>query len=577
MAYNNNYRKGYHTNSSNGVAEDFYNPYAFVGLHNLVWHLNDEELQELSMIQDAPVRDGYSGKIKVDFKALTPFCVKGADGNGVNTDGHYFVPGTSLKGMIRSVFEIMTYSNIRNGIANNRYSMRNLNSPDYELKKNNPQLSGFLVQINGDLFVQECYSMPYRYFDKKDHEDIASFAKFKSGKSSRDLEQAKSVEEKYSVLKTPFLDLEEGAMGMWFFSGFMQNKKHEFLFEIPEFDMTEMIPLQGTEYEDFIFIHEKENENASWKFWKRRLKNYSSVQQIAEDGYRGIVPCFFRINQQGTAVRDLGFSYLYRQPYPKRIHDFLPEQLRGQGIDLAQAVFGYVNGSDALRGRVQVGNAFIECAKPISEQTFVLGGPKPSFFPFYLEQNNPDKMANYFSENTIISGYKRFLLRDQAEEGKKNKSKVTSSFYPLAAGTEFSTVITFHNLHDYELGALLAAITFCRQNDRCYHSLGYAKPFGYGKMQVKSCEMSLERDGLDEGGLIDAFFDKLCKTCQRSKKDWDSDMSYLFLIASGKYNPTKPIRYPKMKDAQSGQTANEFVEINKAKLEMSNFSPKNRQ
>ena len=37
-----------------------------------------------------------------------------------------------------------------------------------------------------------------------------------------------------------------------------------------------------------------------------------------------------------------------------------------------------------------------------------------------------------------------------------------------------------HNLKDYELGALLAAITFCNKYEKCYHSLGYAKPFGYG-------------------------------------------------------------------------------------------------
>ena len=181
MAYyqNNKRSQGAPKKQGNDVNKDFYNPYSFVGLSNRVCHLNSDETKELSLVQDVPLKDGLSGKIIVRFKALAPFCIRSAEGRNANVDGHYFVPGTTIKGMLRNVFEVLTYSNIRNMIANNRYSMRDLNSDYYELKKNNPQKSGFLVQINGNFFIQECDSTPLRYFDKQNHDDIQSYASFR--------------------------------------------------------------------------------------------------------------------------------------------------------------------------------------------------------------------------------------------------------------------------------------------------------------------------------------------------------------------------------------------------------------
>lgn len=569
MSNQNNFRK-----SQSGVNKDFYNPYAFVGLHNWFWNLSNEELSELSMVHDAPIKDGLSGKINVEFRALTPFCVKGSNNTNVNINGKYFVPGTSLKGMIRSVFEIMTYSNIRNGIANDRYSMRDLNkNSKYELK-NGKQKSGFLVLLNGKLFIQECINESYKYMGKNSGDTIETLADFKTGENIFKLKEAKDVESKYSKLSKRIIEWEDGTFSMWFFSGFMQNKKHEFLFDIPNFNKKDLLPLEELEYNDFIFVHEKENRNKSWIFWKKILKNYSSISEIATDGYSGIVPCFFRTKNDGKSVLDLGFSYLYRQPYPHTIHDLLPEKLKVDGVDLAQAVFGFVDSNNALRGRVQFGNAFVECPKQISEQTFIMGSPKPSFSPFYLEQNVSGGWLNYFSKGAVIGGYKRFLLRDSAVNGDVEKRKTTSSFFPLSADTEFSTIIRFHNLHHYELGALLAAITFCGKSDRCFHSLGYAKPFGYGKIQVVDCKTLLDTEEANNDSLIQSFFDRLYLTYGLTRNEWEKDMSDLFFIAGGIYNPKKQIRYPKMQDSQKGQYTNEFAEIKKAKFGMQDFSPK---
>lgn len=535
---------------------NFYNPYSFVPANNEVYLLSKDETDILENAHDVPFEKGLSGKIKIDFETMTPICVRGTDGENAKVNGEYFIPGTSIKGMVRSVFEIITKSNLRNGIANSRYSMRDLRSNDYELKATNkPQKSGFLVQLNGLFYVMECFSEPWKY------EEIEKIEKISN------LKYCRSVSEKYKKLKSHIVEYSDGTFSMWLFSGFMNNKEHEFWFEIPTpFDEQELFPLEDDEFKDFRFIHEIENDNASWKFWKKKLKNYNSIEAIIKDKYAGIVPCFFRtFEKQGhICVKDLGFSFLYRQPYPKKIHDFLPKSHATEGIDLAQSVFGYVKKGKALKGRVQFGNAFIQNPHFESEQTFILGSPKPSFYPFYIEQQKDEKLKTYFSSGARLSGYKRFLVRQESEVGNVPKSKVTTSFRPLSAGIKFSTFVYFHNLRDYELGALLAAITFCIKQNQCFHSLGYAKPYGYGILKITDVKF-VECENMNMELLYNTFVDKICEKCNyKDENTYLNTMKELFAIASGHNDNNKHIRYPSMQKK-------EFNQIKNLKLSMKDF------
>lgn len=530
------------------LVKNFYNPYAFVPFTDQVYELTEEEQKELEFIQDVPVDGSLSGRIRVDFESVTPFCVKASGNSFLTINGQYVVPGSSIKGMVRSVFEILTYANARNGIDNSRYSMRDLRSSDYKLKttEDAPE-SGFLIKLNGKYYIQPCESRKMSYEDIERETHVEG------------LKKGKTVSDKYRIVKP----ITPNGRGMWFFSSFMNNKKHEYLFNIPKFSKEKMIPIKDSEWHDFLFIHENENDNKNWKYWRGLLKNYSDVLSINP---KGIAPCFFRRKKEENEVKDLGFSYLYRQPYEKAIHEFLPSgHQKADGIDLAQAVFGYVNRNKALKGRVQFGNSLIASATPLSTQVFVLGSPKPTYYPFYLMQDNAQngKLNTYFS-NSILSGTKRYLLHQNAKQNTEMSNNVNTAFVPLDRGTIFTTYISFHNLHDYELGALLAAITFC-QDKNCHHSLGYAKPFGYGRIKVNDCVLE-ECIKTDISELISTFIAKLSMRCGISKENWEKSVNSLFAIAKGNYSE-KEIRYPEM-------PKKEFESIKNKKCSLSDFSPK---
>lgn len=540
------------------IEKNFYNPYTFIPLNENILTYDRKDVEHLmNYSHDIPLsKDTVSGVVEFTMKAESPFCIKTDDGESLNIDGKYFIPGTTIKGMIRNVFEIITLSNIKNSIANSRYSMRDLRSPDYKLKSNNKeQRSGFLIQINHEFYIVECSNHVNSYKNIKDFTDV-------------DISKKTTVQGKYSNLEDDYI-FENDGLRMWFFSGFMNNKKHEFLFDIPK-DITKEIffPIKEAEYEDFIFIHEKENENENWKFWKSKLKNYSSIQQIIDDEFKGIVPCFFRLKQKEGkwVVKDLGFSFLYRQPYDKSIHDCLPENLKtNNNLDMTQLVFGYSNSKSNLKGRIAFSNSFLENVEIDQAQTFVMGKPKPTYYPFYLKQDRQGKLNTYFYSNATIAGWKRNLIHDQPNRGvNRGRPRIETSFKPVKAGASFKCKLRFHNLREYELGALLSAITFHNSKD-CFHLLGYAKPFGYGKFKVTNINLNVLHEKPSDLNYYLSKFENEIKA-NNMYDEWNNTLSILKKISKGNYEINKEIRYPDLNNR-------EFEEIKNFKYRLNDFNP----
>lgn len=134
---------------------------------------------------------------------------------------------------------------------------------------------------------------------------------------------------------------------------------------------------------------------------------------------------------------------------------------------------------------------------------------------------------------------------------KKQERGCESSFIALKAGASFKTIIYIHNLRPYELGALLAALTFCNHKE-CYHSLGYAKPFGYGKMKLTDIKLTLENNDnnghtLKLDSLINDFRRKIAENTLISVNEYDKYIEPLIRIAAGKYKE-RIIRYPELKE-----------------------------
>ena len=603
--YNNNFRQ--QNNSSKGYKQqnkkigDFYNPYGFVPLSEKVFTMTDKEKEMLQYCHDIPFKESMNGFFDVTFEAVTPFCiasrkekenftcyfVKKHNGEEVEEPRQvphdvgkcpkigteFYVPGASIKGMIQNVFRIISFGKIGEYAEDNRYSLRDLRaeSEDYDLNKENPD-SGFLVKLNNDYFILPCNNRKMTYEEiahKTSNQRLISFLK----------DTKATLENKYNAINRYYFSENQNHY-MWFFSGYMSGnpgKLHEHLFELQQnqFKEDNLIPISEKTWEEFTFIHQVENENKSWSFWREKLENYRTFKLLADDGIKGIVPVFFRKEENG--VKDFGFSRLYRQPYRKSIHQCLPDNhKRREEIDLAQAVFGYSNKEGSLKGRVRFSHATCKNTKGTVEElepVFITpGSPKPSFYPFYLKQKDGEQLKTYGTEGAQIQGWKRFLLHQKEKPSEKfTNPKIQSAFKPLSAGTTFTCRISYHNLRPFELGALIQAVDLLGEED-VFHSIGYAKPFGYGKIKVQQIDLNEDQDN-----TRNIFEETLKKKAGIEIVDDDNMynpvIAQLLFLASNDYNQNKTNRYPYMGDKSKG-IKNEFKIIKEENKNLNNFNPR---
>lgn len=218
-------------------------------------------------------------------------------------------------------------------------------------------------------------------------------------------------------------------------------------------------------------------------------------------------PVFYQV-EDGELVF-FGHPMMFRLPYRLSPYDFVPSRLRvEEPIDIAEAIFGYVrrdkqrSGEQALAGRIFVSDATLAAGQsnvlyddPITPQ--ILGSPKPTTFQHYLVQQSADKrqLKHYASkpgQETVIRGHKLYWHKGEigldaireSDQAKINRApKQYTQFRPVKPHTKFEFTIRFENLSQVELGALLWVLRIAA--DENYRlKLGMGKPLGMGAVKL---------------------------------------------------------------------------------------------
>lgn len=257
------------------------------------------------------------------------------------------------------------------------------------------------------------------------------------------------------------------------------GKHHEFIFPCPSVG----VPLIVSDkvVEAFRTIHANSDD---WtKLWADQLLIR-----------RQRIPVFFCKDDNGN-VTSIGLASMYKFPYEKSVWDAVPDDYRKEEPDLAECMFGYSHESNgifsALKGRVHVGHFFVDGDKDdVAEpHRLILGTPHPSYYPLYVQGgkkwDDEAVMVNGRKYYPVRSGSDTASLPDQDSLLARDRKLVGSAIAicPLSDGTVFKGQIRFFNLKPFELGALVSALTLFNTKGR-YHSLGMGKPLGYGKISV---------------------------------------------------------------------------------------------
>jgi len=459
-------------------------PFNFVPLNKDVYipDWNDK------ITQDIPFKEGEDGTIILKMKNLTPIFIRnGHAQGGVDDDfsAHilqngvkkYYIPATSIKGMIRAVMEVLTFSKM-NMYDDDFFGYREFNTKIPTGKKYHRSMEGekcgWLSKIGDDYIIKPCgdpeiieigdVKKKFRFYKKTD-KAIDKYEAFKQ----------------YAGAKYPLFNGKHLVC-----TGYMNNKEHEYLFA--EGSNSEKLILSKSVKEAFISIYKP---SSYYEYLINSLKD--------KDGDE--LPVFYHTDN--GEVTSLGLTRMYRYPYSKRVSDGINQTLKDTegrskeyGMDMVQCIFGTIKEKDALKGRVQFGNAFTDAIIP-DEQLIackgVLGSPLASYYPFYVRQNG-NTYSTYDDSKIEIAGRKRYRIHKNnyitnLPAGNGNE-KTLSSLKLLPAGSTFDVQIRVHNMLPIEIGALLSAITF-HNTQGVYHNLGMAKSYGYGKMEIDMNDLGL--------------------------------------------------------------------------------------
>lgn len=221
-------------------------------------------------------------------------------------------------------------------------------------------------------------------------------------------------------------------------------------------------------------------------------------------------PLFYLVDHKGNLIF-FGPTMMFRLPYTQSPADLGPKELhqdiKTTKVDFAEAMFGYIKTKDTQE-KAYAGRIFVEDAQLANDQNTsdiwlsdipitpkILSGPKPTSFQLYLTQQDPnnnkelDHYAPTSPHKTVIRGHKLYWHKGANPsithpDPQNAPEKQITQIKPLKAGVSFTFTIHFENLSESELGALWWVLRL-GADDNYRLKLGMGKPLGMGAVKTE--------------------------------------------------------------------------------------------
>ncbi|MBO9999823.1 MAG: TIGR03986 family CRISPR-associated RAMP protein [Cyanobacteria bacterium SID2] len=451
------------------------------------------------------------------------------------------IPGSSLRGMMRTLVEIASFGKIERVSDNQRLFFRAVGSnpkkeswgKEYKQYVTPKQVkAGYLQKDNKGWYIQPAMekknltfawvkqtdiNLPgFKKFDNKNYEPQyirVSYKRlaWKFNKQGKVITKRLFADNVYSPDKYP------QNQGVLVTSGNMKQgdedsprRNHCLIFEIDK-NFDNRLSLDRTSIEHY--------RNALTDFQKQSpFDNEWGILQENENR-----PVFYSPpKNESKVIGFFGHSPNFRIPYSPEgdghattVVDFLPDDLKDIAIvDLADAIFGFARNEKQPNKVKQshAGRVFFSDAKYKSDENGIwytenkndiiipqtLASPKPTTFQHYLvqpEETKADKknLKHYASkpvDETVIRGHKLYWHKGSDPDFKHPNPEESSDtqlteIKPVKKGVTFEFTIYFENLSDVELGALMWVLDIAR-DDNYRLKLGMGKPLGMGAVKIES-------------------------------------------------------------------------------------------
>lgn len=547
---------------------DVFGPYHFVPLSKWVYQPDWAHL----VSHDHPLERGLSGRIELTLKNDSPLCVGGARESGSNAvkwlrspDGKPIIPATSIKGMLRSVLEIATFSKFQN-VDNARFSYRDISPKSHYLDNviGSSKVNAAWLKFNSDKQKWELRDAKYLKITHKDINQLLG-TRIKNDMEAvdkyRQVPLTKTIHGKANESNTKLIEVNGKGLGVSGHAVFCNNRvkgkgtpeSYEFSYFFYNEEEPKTYDSLVSLVEDFEFSHDE------------KQLNYLKANANPELG----IPVFVLRDKRKGTLKSIGLAQMPRVGYQYSTEDLILAHSiwhRSEAMfDFSELIFGTIREQGlSLRSRVSFTD-LLACSQVSMKEysNLVLNSPKPTFQNAYLEARQ-GKADSYDNKGAVLSGWKRYIAKDIKPEEviqkpENDNHNVRSSIETVQGGATFAGELYFHNLLPEELGALLWALQLGNSNETV-HLMGHGKPLGFGRIRIQSKldiiqpndeSVDHAEDSLDPEYFINSFVNLMNdKHPSTASTSWEESpqIQYLRMLASPDKNSDLQTRYMSLKE-----------------------------
>lgn len=414
------------------------------------------------------------------------------------TTGEPVIPGSGLRGALRTLVEIITFGKLQ-PVTDRQLFYRTMDNSsigkkyrDHMVSDGPAAMAGYISRHGTRYEIQ-----PAKYY-RVSQDVIRKATRNQSDKWSRvEIDYVPAVPIVTQVAdKTHNSAPRQGWERGWLIaSGGIPGKKHHWIVG-PRENNIEPILL------DEIDVEAYEELGAGITYG-------NAAFQVLSEHQGEQIPCFYIPWTDANAMTRIAFGHtpMFRLPYTHSPKDLLPQSHRDETvIDMAEAIFGrVVQNGDSVAGRVYVSDAHVKGEVPAKGESvnLLLSGPKPTAFQQYLVQqvDIKNELNHYESgADVTLRGHKLYWHRKDGFEAAKTEayeaeskargrgghdSTQTTELRPVPENTLFEFTVRFENLSSAELGALLWALQPVGEHGVPYlHKVGMGKSVGLGSVRI---------------------------------------------------------------------------------------------
>ena len=444
----------------------FINPYNFVCVTNRVERYKVE-------------KGDFTGKIKCRLFVKEQLAIPDIKGENeqyydfYHVNGHYGIPGSEIKGCIRSVFEALTPSCF--GVINSEILSAR------EAKPSTSRKPGILMRTKGKwvIYQAEYYSekkynrikpslsepdVIRRWQKKSDEIELCNtYFYFSKGETGEKEEAAECTDEDIRKLKNTL--------------------------DIYKINVESRAPKESVEKQK---EEDKDKELHRLEELKQ-IEEYIDLikdMETIDDSDNARFPLFYQADANG--LKYISPAHTGRKVFTNTVPELLGEHKTCTGDDgkycPACSLFGMI-GSDSNASRVRFGDAKMDKGVISDDYKILpeLSSPKISTVEFYSYVNPYDKDTprwDYDSGTVRLNGRKFYfhgLPQTAPELGKRQVAVKTAQ-----KNSEFVFDVYFDNVTEAELQELLWILTLGdNQPDSAQmHKIGMGRPVGYGSVKI---------------------------------------------------------------------------------------------